>query len=221
MVHYDMEVVEWLHCSIDGAQEAYDQDCDMYLYEIGLEVHKTLWQRKYNDHLVFTANLALHDLWGRNVVSIENVMKALDEGEHALKEFHEWKPDNSEKERFDTDVRQGVDAAVLLSRFSRKPWLGGLRYDGRGEHIGSWQVGEWLSPVPLQEWQRERRSSPFCVLTQRDFGQALFDRDEHVLDPHGGVGSHVAWHYGVGDKFGCWFRCSLAFFDAIEKRSTA
>ena len=222
IVHYDMEVVEWLHCSIDCAQEAYDQDCDMYLYEIGLKVHKTLWQRKYNDHLVFTANLALHDLWGRNVVSIENVMKALDEGEHALtKEFHEWKPDNSEKERFNTDVRQGVDAAVLLSRFSRRTWLGGLRYDGRGEHIGIWQVSEWLSPVPLREWQRERRSSPFCVVTKRDFGQALFDRDEHVLDPHGGVGSHVAWHSGVGNEVGCWFRCSLAFFDAIEKLSIA
>ena len=87
MVHYDMEVgseVEWLHYSIDGAQEAYDQDCDVDLYDIGLEVNKTLWQRKYNDHLVFTANLALHDLWGRNVVSIKNVMTALNEGEHTL-----------------------------------------------------------------------------------------------------------------------------------------
>ena len=55
MVHYDMEVgseVEWLHYSIDGAQEAYDQDCDVDLYDIGLEVNQTLWQRKNNDHLV-------------------------------------------------------------------------------------------------------------------------------------------------------------------------
>jgi hypothetical protein len=203
--------VEWLHYCIDGAQEAYDQDCDVHLYDIGLEVNKTLWQRKYNDHLVFTANLALHERWGRNIVSIENVMKALDEGEHTLtKEFHEWKPDNSELERFDTDVRQGVDAAGLLSRFSRKTWLGGLRYDGRGEHMASWQVGEWLSPVPLQEWQRERRSSPFCVLTQRDFDKALFDCDEHAIDPRGGVGSHVAWHNGVGNKFGTLLVSMLA-----------
>ena len=216
MLVFDGSEIEWLHFRIDGAQEAYSEKGGMALYEIGLEVHNTLWQRKHNDHLVFTANLPLHERWGRNVVSIENVMKVLNEGE-----FHEWKPDNSETERFNTDVRQGVDAAVLLSRFSRRTWLGGLRYDGRGEHIGIWQVSEWLSLVPLREWQRERRSSPFCVVTKRDFGQALFDRDEHVLDPHGGVGSHVAWHNSVGDKFGCWFRCSLAFFDAIEKLSIA
>ena len=215
MLVFDGSEIEWLHFRIDGAQEAYSEkdDVDMYagLYGIGLEVHKTVWQRRYDDHLVFTANLPLHERWGRNVVSIEDFA--------LLRTLHTWKPSEDEKASFDADVRQGVDAAILLSRFSGMYSYDVLQYRGQGKRPMSWEVEHWLSIVAPPEWQQ--RPSPFCRLTQSHFGRALFDYMEHVLDPHGGPGSYVAWHNGVGNEVGCWFRYSLAFFDAIEKLSTA
>jgi hypothetical protein len=36
-------------------------------------------------------------------------------------------------------------------------------------------------------------------------------------DPHDGPLVHVRRHWAVGGRSGCWWRCSLAFYDAIEQ----
>ena len=59
---------------------------------------------------------------------------------------------------------------------------------------------------------------PFDARTRRDFYWALFDESETVLDPHGGPPWLVLRHHAVGDRGGCWWQCSLCFYDALERQ---
>ena len=63
-----------------------------------------------------------------------------------------------------------------------------------------------------------RWGRPFDARTRRDFYWALFDESETVLDPHGGPPLLVLRHHAVGDRGGCWWRCSLCFYDALERQ---
>ena len=46
----------------------------------------------------------------------------------------------------------------------------------------------------------------------------LFDESEPVYDPNGAHPMRVLRHRAIGDARECWFRCTLAFYDALEQQ---
>ena len=120
----------------------------------------------------------------------------------------------SERARFDADVRVGLDAAVLLARFTRSGYMHKLRYGGYEQRLGSSEIDGLLRFVPHPTWQR--RPSPSEFGEQIAFADTLFLGAEVALDPRGERDSRVMRHSAVGDETDCWFRCSLAFFEATE-----
>ena len=53
---------------------------------------------------------------------------------------------------------------------------------------------------------------------QRELMHALFDESETVHDPDGEQPMRVLRHRAIGGARDCWFRCTLAFYDALEQQ---
>ena len=212
--------VEWLHDQ-RGLDDAYGaavrgRASDVDLEELRLQTHATLWHGAPNDHLAYTRHLPLHPRWGRPVVRLDDLL-ASDDHSWRLRELRTWLTDapRCEVAAFDSGVC-GLDAAATLaSRFTRDPFTRTLRYGGRGDRLGEWELSELLALAPVPPWQAGR-PSPFDARTQRDFAQVLFDESEAARDPHDGPPECMRRHRAVGDRGGCWWRCSLSFYDALR-----
>ena len=68
-----------------------------------------------------------------------------------------------------------------------------------------------------------RRYGRAVASAERELYRRLFDVaglfGEPVFDPFDGPLTHAMKHCAIGDGRAIWFRCSLAFFDAIETRA--
>ena len=229
--------VEWLHdhswelCQLYEATRTDGRPHDWgELNEVGLCTHETLWwPSSGGGYLEFTAHLGMHPLYGRPQIDLDALLQTSDPGRLTdLGTLREWlrNAEGKERARFDADVRGGFDAAVLLSRFSRDPWTRrGLLYGGGGREqhlLSQFEVQRMLDLVEVSPWQQRPRQ---CVLRERRFFHDVFEAGPPVHSAHDGCAdetmatSHTMRHMAVGDPYGegCFFVCTLSFFDAIER----
>ena len=222
MLVYDgADTVDWLQeVETDDLihRTAYDES-EVDLDALGLREHETVWHDAHEAFYVFTCHLVLHKRWGRPGVTVQELFAMEGHGwEYGLvRDLRQWHHDAepSERGRFDADVRAGLDAAVILTRFTRSAFPYKLRYGGHDNRIGSWEIECLLRLVPPPAWQR--RPSSFELRLWGDFYHVLFDDIEEALDPYGGHPVRFKRHVAIGDRRDVWFRCTLAFYDAIER----
>ena len=59
-----------------------------------------------------------------------------------------------------------------------------------------------------------------CYSERQESITIVDDDTEEALDPHGGQTVRFRRHVAIGDRRDVWFRCSLAFYDAIGRLSS-
>lgn len=207
MLLYKRESVEWLQDDM-GIRDEWHVD-----NALEKEEHGSWWEATWSDYFAYTRHLSLHPRYGRPTLSVSALLAVNTMSTHNSL-LHQWitEAPQSEREALEADARDGDDAMTVLFRFTIDE-CHKLRYRrSRGSRLDHRRVEGLLAQIPVPEWQR--RAWPFDVLTHRAFFTDMMSRRK-LQSPFGGSQT-IYNHRSVGDRNGCWFRASLAFYDALE-----
>jgi len=221
---HDGDGLYWLHnttgIDVHYGSMSMRHKCNIDLHDLGLRTRDTLWAGDMmTDWMTFTRHLQLHPRLGRPRVQIDDLITHIESSR-----AHDWQASDlaawlrdagaTDLARLHADARAGVDAAAALSRFTREPvhalYAPRLRYGiKRGERLPDWEVQRMMERLPLPAWQRP----PTTPRPDLNFLDRETLHDPNDIDAK----RYVYRHTSVAGRDGCFFRCSLSFFDAIEQ----
>lgn len=215
MLLYTTDSVAWLQEDMGILDE---KDLD----EVRKEVYHSWWESTYSDYFAYTRHLSLHPRYGRPTLSVSALLEAdplaricVHGDQLPMRPLHQWitEAPRSERLALEADAKAGDDAITVLFRFALDE-RGELCYRGsRRPHLSRLTVGLLISQVPVPKWQR--RPFPFDARMHSNLLNCMMDDCRTLHNPFGGSQT-MYYHMSVGDHDGCWFRASLAFYDALE-----